>query len=213
MITEYHLNVADAKSVGGSSWIQKSGAYIGTIKACYASETPTGATMFNLGFTTDSGENGIISMCTYKANKEPTYMKRIVDALLVVVRCRDINAKQGQYLDLRTGKYVVSPYVYDQIQGKKVGLLIQNSPEEYKDKDGNIKVANRLNLLTPFDAETRQNAKEILERTKAQIVDSRIPNLKDKELKKLAVETDSYDSNPQIEKKSAETFDEDDIPF
>lgn len=185
MITNFKLNVANAKAVGDTGYISESGPYTGVIKLARLYDTANGATMLVLEFVTDGSEHATISMPLTKINGEETFNRKIVDSLMTVLKVREMNVTQGQYLDQKEN--VMKPgYLLTDLMNKPVGLLLRNEPEEYEDRQTRaIKVANRMNLLTPFDPQTMQTAKEILEKRKATYVESKAATLKDKEVKKF----------------------------
>lgn len=203
--TKFSLNVKNARTVGGASYITTSGAYVGKITAARIYDTPKGATMLALDFESNDGEKAHMQTCIYKDDGTETFARAILDSLMTVFRLRDLEAVQGKYRD-RSGKEQTG-YFFRELMNKPVGLLIQAAPEEYL-QGGVIRNMVRLNLLTPFDANTRQNAAEILDNAEAKAVDAKLKNLKDKPLKKLPPE------------KAAEQFEQspapasyDDIPF
>lgn len=185
--TDFNLNTKNARAVGGSSYITASGAYIGVINTARLYETKNGAGMLSLEFESKDGEKAHISYCLYKSNGEETFARAILDALMTVCRVKTIKATQGKYKD-RSGNEQ-SGYFFTELQKKPLGMLLQAAPEEFLDNQtGTIKTIVRMNLLTPFDATTRQNAAEILDQAEAKAVDSRLKTLKDKALKKLPME-------------------------
>lgn len=186
MIANFKLNVANAKAVGDTGYISKSGPYTGVIKLARLYDTNNGATMLVLEFVTNGSEHVTISMPLTKINGEETFNRKIVDALMTVLKVREMSVVQGQYLDQKEN--VMKPaYLLNDLMNKPVGLLLQNAPEEYEDRTTRtIKVANRMNLLTPFDPQTMQTARELLEKKEAKYVQNKAATLKDKEVKKFA---------------------------
>ena len=181
MIANFKLNVANAKAVGDTGYISKSGPYTGVIKLARLYDT-----MLVLEFVSDGAEHATISMPLTKINGEETFNRKIVDALMTVLKVREMNVVQGQYLDQKEN--VMKPaYLLNDLMNKPIGLLLQNAPEEYEDRQTRaIKVANRMNLLTPFDPQTMQTARELLEKKEAKYVQNKAATLKDKEVKKFA---------------------------
>lgn len=192
--TEMTLNVKAARSVGGASFITTSGAYVGTITAARIYESKSGAEMLDIDFESNEGERAHMSMCIYDKEGKETFSRAILDSLMTVCRVRSLKAEQRRFKD-RQGNEQVG-YFFVDLMNKPLGLVIQAGPEEY-DVKGEIKTMIRLNLLTPFDARTRQNAAEILDQAEAKAVDAKLKNLKDKPLKKLAAQSSNgFESAP-----------------
>lgn len=207
--SEFNLNTKNARSVGGFSYITSSGAYVGVITAARLYETKNGAEMLNLDFESNEGEKAHLSLCLYKADGTETFNRPILDSLMTVCRVKTMKAIPAKYKD-KSGQEQTG-YFFTEIQKKPIGLLLQAAPEEFMDeRTGTIKTAVRLNLLTPFDATSRQNAAEILDNAEAKTVDSRLKTLKDKPVKKLPVEQAAQQFEQSQANPPAEN---DDIPF
>lgn len=192
--TEMTLDVKAARTVGGTSFITTSGAYTGIITAARIYESKSGAEMLDIDFETLDLERAHMSMCIYDKSGKATFSRAILDSLMTVCRVRSLKAEQRRFKD-RQGIEQVG-YFFVDLMGKPIGLLIQAAPEEY-DINGEIKTMIRLNLLTPFDPRTRQNAAEILDQAEAKAVDAKLNNLKDKPLKKLAAQSSNgFESAP-----------------
>lgn len=192
--TEMTLDVKAARTVGGTSFITTSGAYTGIITAARIYESKSGAEMIDIDFETLDLERAHMSMCIYDKSGKATFSRAILDSLMTVCRVRSLKAEQRRFKD-RQGTEQVG-YFFVDLMGKPLGMLIQAAPEEY-DINGEIKTMIRLNLLTPFDARTRQNAAEILDQAEAKAVDAKLKNLKDKPLKKLAAQSSNgFESAP-----------------
>lgn len=192
--TEMTLDVKAARTVGGTSFITTSGAYVGSITAARIYESKSGAEMLDIDFETLELERAHMSMCIYDKAGKATFSRAILDSLMTVCRVRSLKAEQRRFKD-RQGTEQIG-YFFIDLMGKPIGLLIQAAPEEY-DINGEIKTMVRLNLLTPFDPRTRQNAAEILDQAEAKAVDAKLKNLKDKPLKKLAAQSSNgFESAP-----------------
>lgn len=205
--TNFNLNTKNARLVGGSSFISTSGAYIGHIALARLYETKNGAGMVAIDFESNEGEKARTSLCVYKANGEEPFSRAIFDALMTVCRIKTIKATQGKYKDHQGNEQ--SGFLFNEFHGKTIGMVLQAAPEEYLDgSTGTIKTIVRLNLLTPFDATTRQNAAEILDQTEAKAVDARLKSLKDKPIKKLPL-----DQAAQQLDRDVPPADYSDVPF
>ena len=211
MITEFKLDPKRARSVGSNTYISRSGDYLGTIELARLYESKNKATMLSLDFLSQNKEQANILMCIYAKNGDETFQKAILDSLMTVFKLRQTKAVQGRYKG-KDGTEQTGLLLPD-LMHKPVGLLLQNCPEEYMDQNGDIRVANRLNLLTPFDPVTRQNAREILDKVDATAVDARLNTLKDKELKKLNPQSQGFDNTSNPPPQSSGFGMEEDIPF
>ncbi len=188
MLTNYKLNAKDARNVGNGSYISQSGAYLGTIRQAWVYDTKNGATMLDLTFETTENAIANINMCIFDRTQKPTFQKNILDALMTVFRIKEIQPVQSKIRN-RKGEEDTG-YIIPEFQRKPIGMLLQLAPEEFIASDNSIKIANRINLLTPFDAQSKRNAKEILDNEDAQAVERALKTLKDRPLRKLETSRD-----------------------
>lgn len=211
MFTTYSLNTSDARGVGSSPRITTSGAYIGSFLLAEVKETDSGAVMLNLHFTDEQKRTAQISMCIFDKQGQPTFQKPILDALMTVMKVREIHVTPKE-IETRDGGRRTCKAVQE-LMGKPIGLVLQNRPEEWE-KNGEVRVSDRLHIRTPFEVGTNLNAKEILDRkTEAAAVPAILANLRDAPIKKLKDSNTGFENANRAFAEAATTADSDDFPF
>lgn len=211
MFTKYSLNAADARDVGASPRITTSGAYVGSFLLAEVKETDSGAVMLHLNFTDENKRTANINMCIFNKQGEPTFQKPILDALMTVMKVREINVTQKEVQTKDGGRRTCQAVL--ELMNKPVGLVLQNRPEEWE-KNGEIRVSDRMHIRTPFEVGTNLNAREILDRkTEAAAVPAILANLHDAPVKKLKDSNTGFENANRAFAEAATTADPDDFPF
>lgn len=211
MFTTYSLNTADARGVGSSPRITTSGAYIGSFLLAEVKETTSGAVMLNLHFTDEQKRTALISMCIFDRQGQPTFQKPILDALMTVMKVREIHVTPKEIETRDGGRRTCQ--ALQELMGKPIGLVLQNRPEEWE-KNGEIRVDDRLHIRTPFEVGTNLNAKEILDRkTEAAAVPAILANLRDAPVKKLKNANTGFENANRALAEAAAADDGADFPF
>lgn len=188
MITTFQLDSKKAKEVGNESYINASGAYLGHFQNVRIYQSASQAQMVDFEFVANSGEKGKFSLCTYAKDGKEAFGLNILHAVMTVFRLRSLQAVEGIY---KKNGVEERGFLLKELMNKPVGVLLQLTPEEYPVRDHmgqvvEVKISNKLSLLTPFDPNTWQNAAEILNNAEAKAVKTRLETLKDKTLKKFA---------------------------
>ncbi|QDQ25318.1 hypothetical protein FNU76_02530 [Chitinimonas arctica] len=218
MTRSYNLDTKAAeKADAKSSRIQTTGEYIGAFKYAIAVKSSrTGTEGIELHFEDTDKQEARITLWTAKASGEMLTGNNVLHAIMTCLSLRGIQATRQtiELYDHKAGaKMPKDVEAYPELAGKRIGLLLQLAPEEYLDQVQEIKVANRIDLYSVFNPDTRMLASEILRRApKAEMLDRMKASLKDKALKKLSV---GKNNAPQAGPASGGGFDdfEDDIPF
>lgn len=207
MIQSFSPDQQKAASVGGSQYINKTGAYTGVISQASVKQNANGATFIDIVFKGDDGGLAFIQSCIIANNGNRTFQHDIFDALLIVLGVENAPVVQGKVYDR---KGVPSDgYRIPSIEKKHVGLFLQREQRFYIDKnDGMEKESYQMNLLTPFNVQTRQIARELLTNREAKRLDQMIETVKDRAGKRIIKErlVSGYES------ATAETLD-DNMPF
>lgn len=213
MFEKYTLNAQDAKGVGASPRITTSGAYVGAFIFAELTESRNGATMLKLHFKDENNQSANLSMCLFDREGKPTFQKPILDALMTVMKLREIAVQDLKVKDRegveRQAKAIPS------MMNKPVGLILQNRPEEYPDRmTGEIKVGPRMHIRTPFEVGTNLNAKEILEhKTEAVAVQAILNSLHDAPVKKYVPKDNGFETVATTSSSVADDPFGDTMPF
>jgi hypothetical protein len=164
---DFTLNADRAKeSCRAPSAITESGAYIGQFHDAYYYTTRSGAGFMVFNFFANDGRSARLNMCITKRDGSDSFARGIVDAVMTVLRKRSISSTLG-VIKYSNGNSQDVERFHD-LEGKKIGVILQrvNDPSDEK-------YPFHMELLTPFDADTRMNAREILEKApEAKAVDS-----------------------------------------
>lgn len=227
MITSFTCNQEKACTVAGFQGIAQTGMYTGLITQCEISDKnakgETGATFVEIVFkakswkTKDAAGNvsegsgeaiGVIRTYITNRNGERAFGHDIIDALMAVLKIDKMDAQPNTVFDrnYRKNGKTHQGYRIPALEKQLVGLLLQRENDGYTDNKGEYHESYRLNIITPFDAKTKQCAKEILQGSEAEIVESRFANLKDKN---KATQSPHYSGSAPAD--AAPT--EDDYPF
>jgi len=194
---KFSLDPKGARSVGKAQMIDISGAYEGVFKDAYFIRTRSGAGFMHFDFLSVEGQRCNISMCVQKINGEATFNRAIVDAIMTVLRLKEVVSVSG---DVNRNGTVTPVDRFPELIDKPIGLLLQriNDPS-------NERYPYSMNIVTPFDKTTKMTAAEILDRaTEAKAMEKRLATLKDRTLR---VRT----SEPIQEASSSEP--DENIPF
>lgn len=229
MITSFTCNQEKACAVAGYQGISQTGMYIGVITQCEVSDKnskgETGATFVEIAFkakewkTKDAAGNvsegtgeAIAFIRTYIIARDGKriFGHDIIDALMAVLKIDKMDAQPAKVFDrnYRSNKQTHDGYRIPALEKQMVGLLLQRENEGYTDSDGKYHDSFKLSIVTPFDAKTKQCAKEVLQGSEATIVESRFASLKDKNHQNKTSKSSGSYSAPA---DAAPT--EDDYPF
>ncbi|WP_304474893.1 hypothetical protein, partial [uncultured Parasutterella sp.] len=193
--------------------IRRSGAFAGQITAARTYITRSGAQMLEIIFVAHEGKANI-NLCLFKKDGSENFGRDMFMSMLTCLRLKNVNAVKSTIKD-RNGNDQEA-YLFPDLAGREIGLLLQYAPEEYQASDGTIRVADRVNLVTSFEPSTGLVAKEILERvTKPELLEIRKEHVIDKPLKKLSVSDNEFENPPvkKTAKQPLDNMDDDDIPF
>lgn len=162
MITNYQLdNKAAACADSQTPNIRKSGAFAGQITAARTYLTRSGAQMLEVIFVAHEGRADI-NLCLFKKDGSENFGRDMFMSILTCLRLKNVNAVKSAIKD-RNGKDQEA-YLFPDLAGREIGILLQYAHEEYQANDGTIRVADRVNLVTSFEPSTGLVAKEILKR-------------------------------------------------
>lgn len=205
MSLSYNLDANDAREGdnGGNNRIDQSGAYIGVITMAKAIVSTKNTLGIEMTFKSDTGqEANYLQLWTQNAQGEKIYGAKVLNALMACLKTRSIAPVKAQIMEYDhtvQNEVPVTADTYPELMNKRIGIVLQR--EEYLNKLGEVK--SKFNIFSCFDAETRQTATEILDKSKAERLDKLLAHLKDKTLTKPTIQQPS---------QSIDDFD-DDIPF
>lgn len=201
MINSFTCNTERAATVAGFAGINHTGKYVGKITQCEVADSPSGATYVEIAFKATSweikNEDGTVStgagdamtfIRTYITSKtgERTFGYDIVDALMAVLKIDKMDVQpmkvfgrnwRNDNSDQHQG------YRVPALEKQRIGLLLQRENRQYTDSNGNVRDSFNMNIITPYNPDTMQNAAEVLRGSDAVTVEQRFKNLRDKAAK------------------------------
>lgn len=157
--------------------ISETGAYVGSFRDVYYYQTPSGAGMVHFDFVEDGTNRPCaITTCITKKDGTDTFSRAILDAVMVVCRIGKIATRPVTIKCYNGSTKGVERL--EALCGERVGVLLQR---ENSDDD---RYPYRMNLITPFDPETRMIAAEIIDKaTEPKLLDQKMKTLKDRTAK------------------------------
>lgn len=176
MARQFALNADAAREANsGGKQIRQTGKYKGKIKAAFYDTSDKGAESVNIMFESDQGQTcGPLSIYTHNRDGKELPGFKLVNAIMVCVRARQLTAKTGpvDLYDFDTNSVQTKQKdLYVELTGKDIGLVLQQ--EEMTDANGNLKLDNnglpkfRMVIAAPFDYQSELMAGEILDKKAA----------------------------------------------
>lgn len=164
--------------------IQETGAYVGHILQAEQYETRSGATMARLFFQEEAGATAWLSLCLLKNDGEESFTMGIFHSILTCAEVEAVTATKGRVKTM-SGQ-VVDGYRMRELEGKRIGLLLQAEPREYE-FNGKINVTNDMVIRRSFRAEDGRTAKEIENNAQPERIQADLKYYKEhpKELRRL----------------------------
>ena len=214
MYQSYSLDPNMARQADEKSGrIEETGAFTGRIKYAIATKSPGGAEGIELHFESSDRRDARVTVWTYKKDGGVNDSgMRLINAIMTCVMTKQLTPTEGNadVYDFATSSRVSKRVtLFPELQ-KPVGIVFQLAPEEYK-KNGEIKVANRLEIYAAYNSQTGMTASEILTKaTAAEKLQHMLSTVKDKPLKKYKPK--AGDSGSGAAASHADEF-EDDILF
>lgn len=195
--------------------IEETGAFSGRIKYAIATKSTGGAEGVEIHFESDDRREARVTVWTYKKNGDVNDSgMNLLNAIMTCVMVKGLSATESmaELYDANAGGRVQKRVtLYPELQ-KPIGFVFQLAPEEYK-KDGDLRVANRVEIYGVFNAQTHLTSSEILtkatEPKKRQLM---LDTVKDKAIKKYVPKAGGGAASSQGAPAHADDF-EDAIPF
>ncbi len=214
MYQSYSLDPNMARQADEKSGrIEETGAFTGRIKYAIATKSTGGAEGIELHFESSDRRDARITVWTYKKDGSVNDSgMRLINAIMTCVMTKQLTPTEGNadVYDFATSSRVSKRVtLFPELQ-KPVGIVFQLAPEEYR-KNGEIRVANRLEIYAAYNSQTGMTASEILTKAAAaEKLQHMLSTVKDKPLKKYKPKAE--DSGSGAAASHADEF-EDDIPF
>lgn len=208
----YALDADSARSHGAGASINETGAYVGKITKAMEVTSSNGNPGIEIDFETEDGRAArYMTIWMNGSDGRPNRRsKALLDAIMAALGIRGCTRQQTQmevYDKDAGGKTTKTVTVLPELMTNPIGFVLQKELSTYNGKE-----RYKMLMHMPFDANTRQTAKEKLDQTPAQDVENSL---------KWLTDYDRRDSRPQGATAAAAQaapagadFDfDDDIPF
>lgn len=176
----YSMNANNAAKIGGTGRINTTGPYEGVFTRAEAVASEKGTIGIEFDFkTTDGATASFISVWTHKPNGEALSGSAVIDALMLLLRVKDMSPKSVQVekwmRDSKQVEKITAPCFVD-LMNKPIGLLLQKEISEYQGQQ-----KEKMLIYGAYDIASRKTPREIVSKApKAQALDTIIASLKDK---------------------------------
>lgn len=213
MYQSYSLDPNMARQADEKSGrIEETGAFAGRIKYAIATKSTGGAEGIELHFESNDRRDARVTVWTYKKDGSVNESgMRLINAIMTCVMTKQLTPTEGnaEVYDFATSSRVNKRVMLFPELQKPVGFVFQLAPEEYE-KNGEIKVANRLEIYAAYNVQTEMTASEILSKSAtAEKLQQMLASVKDKAVKRYKPKNGNA---AQASAAHADEF-EDDIPF
>lgn len=213
MYQSYSLDPNMARQADEKSGrIEETGAFNGRIKYAIATKSSGGAEGIELHFESNDRRDARVTVWTYKKDGSVNESgMRLINAIMTCVMTKQLTPTEGnaEVYDFATSSRVNKRVMLFPELQKPVGFVFQLAPEEYE-KNGEIKVANRLEIYAAYNVQTEMTASEILSKSAtAEKLQQMLASVKDKAVKRYKPKNGNA---AQASAAHADEF-EDDVPF
>lgn len=197
---------------GGSGRIDTTGKYKGKIKFAKTWKTDNGANMVVIKFESDEGQSADLRICTHSGDakgNEPTYGYKQIQAIMACLKVRSLTEVEQVIEDYDHESKEVKPMkrmVFKEMTGAKIGLALYRH-DQTNSQNGNDFFA--MDIAAPFNYESEQTAKEVLDQKPAEQLSKIVLSMKDKDSRQQA---GSFSSGYDMQAPAGSDLHED-IPF
>lgn len=204
----YTLDPKSAAKAGISTRIEETGAYKGHIVAAWEVVSTQGTDGVEMMFKTDDGlTSDYLQVWTTKKDGTELSGMNIIHAMMACCELRNLTTQKAE---ITRGNETFVVTALKEFTGKRVGLFLEKEP--YKRQDNSLGFS--MQIVAPFEADSRRTAREKLDRKDKPLdFDRIVARLKDRPLKLprgQQAPTGSLGGAPQGQQSS---LPDDDIPF
>jgi hypothetical protein len=214
---DYTLDAKEARKADSTGdQIKEIGKYIGEFTQVIETIAKKGTNGVIFSFKSDSGEKATLPIYTVKADGEKIMGFQILMAIMTCLQLRALKSVNGtaKKYDYELKQEVDFNAVrYPELEGKKIGLLLETEEYEKQDKEGNKtgEIGTKVVLAGVFQANTELTASEILDKkTEPKQLAKMVERLRHRALKPQAARPASAPQRPMSPDDSG--LDEE-IPF
>ncbi len=150
-----------AMDLNQSNRINETGIYFGAITRAEYTDSPNGAGFLNIDFKTDDGkESNYMSLCYRKNDGGKAFGYNMIMAIMACMNVQKTSEVSHE------GKRVCPELV-----GKRIGFAMQAEADFYWcKKDFKFKPTTNMHIFMPFDAQTKQTAKEKIQNAAPELI-------------------------------------------
>lgn len=167
----FTLDPAKAKEAGQSQRINETGAYTGKFTQARQIVARSGSIGIELAFESVAGQTADrLSVYVQGSDGRELAGSKMIHALMTCMSMRNLASANGQaeVYNSATQKREMQPAVlFPDLCNKPIGLVLQ--VEEYAKDDGGV--GESMKLVMPFNASSKQTAREVLEQKPAEDIE------------------------------------------
>lgn len=167
---DYTLDTKEARKADSTGdQIKEIGKYIGEFTQVIGTVSKKGTKGVIFSFKSNDSGKATLPIYTVKADGDKIMGFQILMAIMTCLQLRDLKSKKGiakKYdYDLKQDVEFDAER-YPDLEGKKIGLLLETEEYEKQDKDGNKtgEIGSKVVLAGVFQAATELTASEILDK-------------------------------------------------
>ena len=165
---------------GGSSRIDTTAKYKGTIKFAKYFQSQTNSKFVTIMFRSDDGQEARIQICTHGKAGQTTYGYKQIQAIMACLKTKTLTLGDETHDDYNHEAKEVQPtklQVFKEMTGAKIGLALYRH-----DQTGTNGDYYSMEIAAPFNYESEMTASEILDRkTTPEQLGKIVINMKDKD--------------------------------
>lgn len=174
----FTLDPSKAKEAGQSQRINETGAYTGNILQARQIVAGSGSIGIEMSFESVAGQTADrLNIYVEGSDGRELAGAKMVHALMTCLSLRTLPPAEGMaevYNSATKQREKQKATIFPALCGKPVGLVLQ--VEEYEKDDGSV--GESMKLVIPFNASTKQTAREILEKSPAVDIEKIIHTIK-----------------------------------
>jgi hypothetical protein len=210
----FNLDPNKAKEAGQSQRISETGAYTGHFTQARQVIAQSGSIGIEMSFESVSGQTAdFLTVYVQGSDGRELAGTKMVHALMTCLKLRSLNSVSGHaevFNPASKQREKQQATIFPDLCGKPVGLVLQ--VEEYNKSNGGI--GESMKLVMPFDATSKQTAREVLDKLPAEDIENLLHNIKPViKAKSSGSGHGNASDNQQSGSNGGGAAFEDDIPF
>lgn len=212
----FSLDPNKAKEAGQSQRITETGAYTGQFTQARQIIAQSGSIGIEMSFESVAGQTAdFLTVYVQGADGRELAGSKMVHALMTCLKLRNLNSVNGHaevYNSTSKQREKQPATIFPDLCCKPIGLVLQ--VEEYNKSSGGV--GESMKLVMPFDASSKQTAREVLDKQPAEDIEKLLHTIKPVIKAKTSGgsgQNGGYSNNQQQTGNQSDVGFYDDIPF